>query len=444
MKKNYVLLCMAAAVPFAASTALAQAQPATPPADADYTLKAPASQASQVTGTAYELSGTSISGSSKGGAQSMLTAPVGKAGAYKTESGVYIYPSAFVGMGYNDNLQSAATNPVGSNMVNVAPKLIFEMKLGGDRLTALASANTISYASSSADNTVNSEFKLAGDHYMSTRARAAWSPGPNPWHRPPWFQQPPGFRHARPLDVQRRGWPLCLRCPRGPQGRVEFDIGNRNKSYDNNRATTAISDVTTGSYAARGFYRLGTRSLALAEYRNAKANYVSNLSKESNTEKRYYVGLTWDATAATTGIFKLGRMTKDFDVAGRSGFDGDSWEAAVKWAPLTYSEVDFQTSRFTGDTTGIGLYSIYSGTNLNWSHQWNRSVSTRAGAGWLKTDYAGTTRSDNTTTYTLAADYAILRWLKLGVDWSGTERTSNATGGGFKGNVTMFTLNASL
>jgi hypothetical protein len=443
MKKNYVLLCMAAAVPFAASTAFAQAQPATPPADADYTLKAPASQASQVTGTAYELSGTSISGSSKGGAQSMLTAPVGKAGAYKTESGVYIYPSAFVGMGYNDNLQSAATNPVGSNMVNVAPKLIFEMKLGGDRLTALASANTISYASSSSDNTVNSEFKLAGDHYMSTRARAAWSLGQT-------RGTDPRGSNNRPVSDTPDRWTsndvdgrFVYGAPEA-QGRVEFDIGNRNKSYDNNRATTAISDVTTGSYAARGFYRLGTRSLALAEYRNAKANYVSNLSKESNTEKRYYVGLTWDATAATTGIFKLGRMTKDFDVAGRSGFDGDSWEAAVKWAPLTYSEVDFQTSRFTGDTTGIGLYSIYSGTNLNWSHQWNRSVSTRAGAGWLKTDYAGTTRSDNTTTYTLAADYAILRWLKLGVDWSGTERTSNATGGGFKGNVTMFTLNASL
>jgi hypothetical protein len=44
----------------------------------------------------------------------------------------------------------------------------------------------------------------------------------------------------------------------------------------------------------------------------------------------------------------------------------------------------------------------------------------------------------------LAADYAILRWLKLGVDWSGSERTSNTAGGGFKGNVTMFTLNASL
>jgi hypothetical protein len=102
------------------------------------------------------------------------------------------------------------------------------------------------------------------------------------------------------------------------------------------------------------------------------------------------------------------------------------------------------TNRSTTDSTGLGLYNINTGSNINWSHQWNRSVSTRAGAGWLKTDYAGTTRSDNTTTYTLAADYAILRWLKLGVDWSGSERTSNTAGGGFKGNVTMFTLNASL
>jgi hypothetical protein len=58
------------------------------------------------------------------------------------------------------------------------------------------------------------------------------------------------------------------------------------------------------------------------------ADYDSALSTEDNTERRYYLGYTWDATAATTGVVKIGRMTKDFDAAGRAGYSGSSWEAA--------------------------------------------------------------------------------------------------------------------
>ena len=444
MKKNYVMLCMAAALPFAASTVFAQNQAAAQPAVEDaYTLKVPTSPASQVSGTGYELKGTTISGATAKPMQPILTAPVGDAAAYKTESGVYLYPTAFVGMGYNDNLQSSATNKISSSMVNVAPQLIAEMKHKGDRYTALVSVNNVNYASSAPDNSTNSEFQIAGDNYFSARARAAWSLGQV-------RSTDPRGANNRPISAEPDRWTsnnidgrFIYGAPEA-QGRFELDLGNTDKTYDNNRALTSVADVAVGSYATRLLYRLGTRSLALGEYRSAKANYVSSQSTDSNIERRYYVGLTWDATAATTGIVKVGRMTKDFDLAGKRGFDGDSWEGSVRWAPLTYSAFDFQTGRSTADSTGFGNYSLLTTNSIVWSHKWTGSLSTRAALSLVKTDFGGTTRSDSATNYALTMDYAVLRWLKVGIDWAGTDNTSNVAASEFKRNVTMFTLNASL
>jgi hypothetical protein len=317
------------------------------------------------------------------------------------------------------------------------------MKHKGDRYTALVSVNNVNYVSSSADNATNSEFKIAGDNYFTARARAAWALGQV-------RSTDPRGANNRPISAEPDRWTsnnvdgrFIYGAPEA-QGRLELDLGNTNKTYDNNRVFTSVADVTVGSYATRLLYRLGTRSLALAEYRNAKANYASSLSTDSNTEKRYYVGLTWDATAATTGIIKLGRMTKDFDAASRAAYEGDSWEGSIRWTPLTYSAFDFQTGRTTADATGFGNYNLLTTNNLTWNHKWTGSLTTRASVGLVKTDFGGTTRSDSATNYALTMDYAVLRWLKIGVDWAGTDNTSNVPTAEFKRNVTMFTLNASL
>ena len=447
MKKNIVSLWFVSAIPFAISSAWAQSQPtvpeaATAPDQGAYSLKIPTAPASQVGVKGYELSSTTISGSS-GASAVILTAPVGSDAAYKTESGIYFYPHLFVGIGNDDNVRANSVNPISSTVVKVAPQLIGEIKRKGDRYTALASVSNVNYDSSSADNTTNSELTVAGDNYFTARARAAWSLGQVR------STDPRGSTY-RVISAEPDRWTsnnvegrFIYGAPEA-QGRVEFDVGNQNKTYDNNRVNTAIADVTVGTYAGRLFYRLGTRSLALGEIRSAKSNYASSFSTDSNTDRRYYLGLTWDATAATTGIVKVGRMTKDYDFAGRDGYNGDSWEAAIRWMPRTYSAVDLQTARSTVDATGLGNYAVTTNTNLNWNTKWTQSLTSRAGFGVLKTDFAGTSRSDSATNFALTVDYAVMRWLKVGIDWALTDNASNVPTAAYKRNVTMLTLNASL
>ena len=443
MKTKYGVLCAAAFFPLAFSSA-AYAQTAVPEAsEADvgaYSLKGNALKAPVAT---YELTGTSISGSSKS-ATAILTAPVSQGAlAYKTESGVYFYPTVFTGVGYNDNVQSAATNVIGSNFFNVAPQLVGELKHKGDRYTALVSLDSTSYSNSSGDNVNKSDFELAGDNYFSSRTRAGWSIGQINSSDP---RNATNYTPSAEVD-RWHSTNLNGRLIYGAaeaQGRLEVDLGRQDKTYDNNRTITEVADLNLTSVAARGFYRLGARTQALIEFRDAKANYLSSLSTDSNTERRYYAGVTWEATAATTGMVKVGRMTKDFDLSSKEGFGGGSWEATVRWLPRTYSSFDLQTSRVTADSTGFGNYLLNTGTNLTWNHKWTQSLSSRVAVGVLNSEFVGTPRTDTISSYALTVDYAIMRWVKVGLDFASTDNSSTAAASTYKRNVTMLTLNATL
>jgi len=428
MINRYLQVCLATVLPLGLTgNAFAQASAPAQPAAA----------------SPYELSGTSISGVSQS-TSVILSAPVNAdQSAYKTESGIYLYPSAFLGLGRNDNLLTTNTRQISSNFLRFYPKMVAELKKKGDRYTALASMDAVRYSNSSQDNVTNSEFQVAGDNYFSSRASAGWSLGrldgsdargstdraillsPDLWHT---------------NSINGR----LIYGAQEATGRVELDLGRQDKTYENNRLTTVGSDKTVNSVAGRGYFRVGTRTLALLEVRQATADYDIANSPNSGTERKYYAGLTWEATAATTGIVKVGRMTKDFDLNGLENYSGGSWEAAVRWTPVSYSTFDLNTSRSTEDSTGYGNFTLNTGTTVAWNHRWTQSLSTRVGFGLLTTDYAGTNRSDRTKNYSLAADYAVLRWLKVGVDFARTDNSSNDARSAYVRNIGMFTLNASL
>ncbi|MBP6483244.1 MAG: outer membrane beta-barrel protein [Rhodoferax sp.] len=450
-KKHFRLCLVASACVSLMSTALAQTTPAPAPAAApassykleSSTLKAPDTTGQQVTAAPYALSGTSISGASQS-SETILSAPIPEnAAAYKTESGIYLYPTAFVGFGYNDNIQLAPNNTIGSSFMTLAPQLVAELKHKGDRYTAVAAVNRTTFSNSSPDNTTTSELEVAGDNYFSARARAGWAVGlvhgadeRGTYNRP--ASENPDRWHTTSLNGR-----FIYGAPEA-QGRLELDLGRQDKKYDNNHDNTATGELTTNTIAGRLFYRMGSRSLALVEVSQSTADYRSALSLDDSTARSYYLGYTWDATAATTGIVKVGRTTKDMDVAGRAGYSGSSWEAAVRWMPRTYSVFELQTTRATSESTGVGTYDLNTTTSLNWRHSWTNSLRSDAEVSTLSRKYGDSARSDRANTFSLAVDYTLLRWLTIGVDMAHTNYSSSDPTAEYKRNVVMFTLSATL
>jgi hypothetical protein len=452
MRKNYVAVCFAAVLPFCfGSVAQAQSTSTTPttatqPGDSAYslegaTLKAPAASVQQAAAGTYQLSGTSISGAVTS-SRNILTSPVAAtAAAYKTESGVYFYPEAFAGFGQNNNVNASATAPVSSGFTNLSTQVIAELKHDGDRYTALASVDAMRYTSSSEDNYTHSEINLAGDNFFTSSARAGWSIGQLNGSLPRFSNVRTTVDTFHNNNLNAR---LIYGAPEAP-GRLELDLGKQDRVYDTNRATTALLDLNSSTVAGRGFYRVGTRTLALLEARSTKVDYASSLSQNSSSsEKRYYAGLTWEATAATTGIVKLGSMTKDFNTGVNASYSGTSWEAAVRWLPLSYSAFDFQSSKTVGESFGLASFELRTNNAVVWNHKWSEYVTTRAGLTALKTEYTSVGRTDTANISSITAEYALLRWLKVGVDFATTDSTSTDPNASYKRNITMLTLNASL
>ncbi|MCX7177129.1 MAG: outer membrane beta-barrel protein [Proteobacteria bacterium] len=390
----------------------------------------------------YELGKAGADAVSFPGSANSLTVPA-RGRAINIGNGVFVYPSLSISLAHNDNILSQAINPISSVVYNMVPGIVAELKTHGDRYTLSYLGNYTRYAGSSSDNYLHHDFFLAGDKYFTSRERLNWSLGylessdprgatdravasePDRWHSPV------------AQGVFSYGVVSAT-------GRVEVEGSVQNKRYLNNRATTEASDINITVLSGRFFYRVMPKTSMLFEVRNMRDDYVQSVSTNDNTERRYYVGAAWEATAATTGSFKLGRLTKTFTDSSRQNFSGSSWEGALRWAPRTYSTVDMVTSKATSDSTGVGYYIVNTSMNLTWNHKWPGSMASKVSAGILKSDFAGTGRRDDTRNYEIGLFYELGRRLRTGLDWTFAERSSDQSINGFKRNVLMLSIEGTL
>lgn len=402
-------------------------------------LSAPSQAASS---PGYELKGIAT-GSKRGTDRVILTMQAPDRGApIKFDTGIFVYPTAFLGIGHNDNVLGTQSDKVSSSITNLQPEVVAELKRNGDRYTASYAGNYGAYGSSGGDDFAHHDVQLAGDNYFTSRARMGWLLG---------YQQETDPRGSTDRSISARPDRWHAPMLRGrfiyggekATGRLEGDIQRMQKRYDNNRDFTAASDLDMTELAGRFYYRVSPRTLVLAEIRNNDIKYVTNTLANS-VEQRLYIGATWEATAATTGIFKLGQLRKNFEDGSRDDFSGFSWEGIIRWQPTRFSVVDIETSKSTADPTGFGNYTVNSGLNAVWQHKWTSYVTSKVVLGSLKADYNGAERVDTTRRYGLGVSYDVLRWLSIGADWGHTDRSSTDNTFDFKRNVVMLTIEATL
>ena len=229
----------------------------------------------------------------------------------------------------------------------------------------------------------------------------------------------------------------------GAQGRVELYATDGYKTYENNRSTTAISDRDTRDAGAAFYWRVAPKTYALAEFRNTEVHYRASSSLFSSEERRYYAGVTWEATALTTGTFKVGRLQKNFDT-GLPKFSGGSWEGTITWSPRTYSTVDFYTTRTTNESTGLGDFILSDIYGATWNHAWSSQVSTGVNFRHQRDEYQQFSRTDETNVLGLKVGYRFRRWLTLGAEYVRTQRNSNVDLFDYDKNLYLLSATASM
>ena len=241
------------------------------------------------------------------------------------------------------------------------------------------------------------------------------------------------------------------------QGKVELSGDYTDKRYVNNRDLgTASLDHSETSYGGTFLWRLMPKTYASFNLSQTIYDYALPTSTLGSTNTYAYLGLRWEATAATSGRFEVGNLKKKFDSAGlnagRTDASTNSWKGGINWKPLRYSTVDFNLGRTVNESTGLGNYTINENNQVVWMHAWSTRISSTLTGSYMTDHFAsapvaaigGADRKDTTKNAGLKLNYSLQRWLKFGAEYLYSTRDSNDNNFDYKRNQVTLFLSATL
>jgi hypothetical protein len=372
------------------------------------------------------------------------TPPVsGPATVQLGSSPFFVMPYLGAAYGHDDNLFFSHTNEKGSDFYAVSPGASVDARGENKVLQASYQAQVGRYSSSSEDDyvdqTARAQFDAAFDRRNFLRLGFDYVRGHDPRGSTdrPLSTRPDRYRQNDPSVTYAFGAP-------GAPGRVELYYNDVNRRYLNNRDQTESSDRDLQEFGGAFYWRAMPRTYVLVEARKTNIDYAVADPTREGDERRLYAGVSWEATAATTGTVKVGQLRRKFDSPLVPDFSGTSWEVLVTWAPLTYSKFDFYSARQTSEATGLGSFILSSTGGATWSHAWTSALATNVNVRYQRDEYQNFDRTDRTTTFGMRAGYKFRRWLTLGAEFTHTRRDSNIDIFEYGKNLYLITATASM
>jgi hypothetical protein len=365
----------------------------------------------------------------------------GPANVQLGDTPLFFTPYVGVGAGYDDNLLLSSDNRKASTVYVFSPGFRLEARDPNKVIQLGYQAQIGRYGQSDGDDYVDqsarAQFDVALDRRNYLRFGLDYIRGHDPRGSTdrPISGSPDKYRLVLPSVTYSLG-------SAGAPGRLEAYYNEGDRRYLNNRSITEFSDRKAEEFGGAFYWRVLPRTHLLAEARRTNIRYHTN-TRTNSREDRVYGGVTWEATAATTGTIKAGRVKKRFE-NDDSSTSSPSWEAIVNWAPRTYSKVDFYTARQTNESTGLGRFLLTSIGGITWTHAWSSYLSTGIDARYTKDEYQGFDRTDDTASLGLRAGYKFRRWLTLGAEYTRTQRDSNLRPFDYDKNLYLLTATASM
>lgn len=357
------------------------------------------------------------------------------------------YPSVGLTFGFDDNVLLTSSNEVDSMVTRLSPGVRLEHQAGSTSVSVSYEIDAGWYADSSTDNYIDHDLRANLVQQINDRTKFDLSAQYKKDHDRRGSGSRQGdlaFLDLDPDEYSDIGVDGAITFGGiGSKGSVELAGGVLNREYDNNRSYTKDFDRDTNFFGGTFFWQIQPKTSLLVEVKNTQIDYVENNGRDSD-ETRYQVGAKWDATAKTSGTFKIGRLEKDFDDPSASDFSGTSWELGMAFKPKSYSTINLATARETNESTGFGNFILSRDIRLGWTHDWSSRLSTSLDAAQINDEHRGDIRDDDTSDFGVSANYEFRRWLTVGAGYHHSSRDSNVNEYDYTQNLFMLTLEGSL
>ena len=222
-------------------------------------------------------------------------------------------------------------------------------------------------------------------------------------------------------------------------GRIDLSVGYEVMNYDDRPEVLDFRDSEflrfrdrdTFRYGGSFYYRVAPSTNLVLDATRSEITYdeaADPANPLDSDENKILAGLTWNTNDYTRSFAKIGYKQKKFASSTRDDFSGVAWEVGMAYKPVTYSEFTVSTSADTRETNSNADYIRSRDYAVAWKHSWLERFSTTAKVAYLTDDYEGQVedlREDETTRFSLGADYMFRRWLTVGVFYQINDRDSN-------------------
>lgn len=228
------------------------------------------------------------------------------------------------------------------------------------------------------------------------------------------------------------------------QGQIITKLERKQRSYTNNNQQFLDNDRTELSGAF--YYRIAPATRIPIELSITNYDYTNTgpATDPSSNAYKIMTGVTWEATAKSTGIFQLGLLDKKYD---NSLFKDTSilmFRLDGVWKPNTYTKLVFGAIRDTQESLqAFSKAYIQNHIHTEITHMMTPRTALLLGVLYTnaKTDDF-TAIKDNRFKFRLEAKYSLLRWLTIGAGYKYTERDSDLNNLDFKTNIFMLEARA--
>ena len=368
--------------------------------------------------------------------------------AYITNSGIAVTPMINAGYKYDDNIFSQPTDTKSSGILIVAPSVNFSVDDGINSHQVDINIESASFADSEDDDYVTGGLSYQTHLEPSSSSRFDISLGTNRGVEPRGTGITEGLGDAidEPLLFDEQTAEITYEYGSlSSSARVAFDAGYYKKNYSNFESFTQSRNFDSSSIGSTFFYTTNSGTDAFVELKADAISYdVSEAISRDSDVFTASVGITWEATALTSGTLKIGQQQKKFTDPLRKDFDGLSWDASVQWQPLSYTTFSVNSSRNAKDPNVVGDYINESIYGVNWQHLWNEKLSTSLSYNFTDEDYSGVSRTDETTTISANLTYELRRWMDVSVYFDSTDRDSSTNNIAFDKSIVGISFTFSL
>ncbi len=358
-----------------------------------------------------------------------------------------LFPMLDIRQGYDDNIFRNDLNKKPSWVTLIRPGFQFALERALNRYALSYGMQSTIFWDSPPDNFV--DHLLRGDTHIELNRRNRFDFNAqllySHYQRGTYFSQGNLINAINEPD-QFHTYELGGRYSFGAEtarGQITLDVNYLDLQFDNHLERTRVRNRQDLTLSPSFFARIFPKTSLLAQFEYVQIDYpdaAGTLVDASGDKMRYLVGATWQQTAKTTGIVKVGYLQMNFDDPRQKSFSDFTWEADIKWRPLSYSSIVLQAVRNVFPTQGFGNSIVVQSYGVDWEHEWGYHFATQAGVNWRDYDNKGSRRKDEMLTTGLELRYRLRSWLNFGLSYSYSDLQSTQSTFDFQRNVVMFSI----